>query len=160
MAFELPKNIQKKITKEIHKAYEVNEYTLNPILISDSINAQLPLKIWKNSFFEIKNNSQLIGYAFVSKADSKTDEFDYLVLFDTELIIKKTKVLVYREDYGGEIGSKRWLQQFIGKDKKDDLKYGRDIIAISGATISARSFTIAINKLMKSIEILTQNNFI
>ena len=59
---------------------------------------------------------EVLGYAFIDKAPSKTDEFDYLVLFDENLIIKKAKVLMYREDYGGEIGSRRWLKQFIGKN--------------------------------------------
>ena len=98
----------------------------------------------------------MVGYAFVDKAPSKTDEFDFLVLFDTNLIIKKAKVLVYREDYGGEIGSKRWLKQFIGKSSIDRLIYEKDIIAISGATISANSMTIAINKLLQSIDMLHQ----
>ena len=72
--------------------------------------------------------------------------------------IAKSKVLVYREDYGGEIGSKRWLKQFIGKTENDSLKYGDDIVAISGATISVRSMTTAINNLLASIKILRQNN--
>jgi Na+-translocating ferredoxin:NAD+ oxidoreductase RnfG subunit len=102
----------------------------------------------------------LLGYAYVATALSKTDEFDYLVLFDKDLIIVKSKVLVYREDYGGEIGSKRWLKQFIGKSKDDELKYGDNIAAISGATISVRSMTLAINKLLKSIKILHNKNII
>jgi Na+-translocating ferredoxin:NAD+ oxidoreductase RnfG subunit len=90
----------------------------------------------------------------VSKAPSKTDNFDYLVLLDPELIVLKTKVLVYREDYGGEIGSKRWLKQFIGKTQDDNLRYGDNIVAISGATISVKSFTEAINNLLQSLKML------
>ena len=106
---------------------------------------------------QIENNSQFIGYAFVDKAASKTDEFDYLILLDKNLIIAKSKVLVYREDYGGEIGSKRWLKQFIGKSAKDELLYEKDIIAISGATISATSMTKAVNAFLKNISILKEN---
>ena len=77
-----------------------------------------------------------------------------MVLLDSDLVVLKTKILIYREDYGGEIGSKRWLKQFIGKTQNDDLKYGEDIVAISGATISVRSFTQAMNDLLKSLNIL------
>ena len=160
MSFQLPKNIEKKVSKEIKLAYEVEKFTLESILISDEINMQLNIKIEENNLFKILNHSKLIGYAFVDKAPSKTDEFDYLVLFDVNLIIKKTKVLVYREDYGSEIGSKRWLRQFIGKTKGEKIKYEKDIIAISGATISARSMTIAINNLLQSLEILQQNKLL
>ena len=67
------------------------------------------------------------------------------------------KILVYREDHGGEIGSKRWLKQFIGKTLTHNLKYQKDIAAISGATISARSMTFEVNKLLKAINILHKN---
>ncbi len=156
MSFQLPKNIEKKVSKEIRTAYEVENYSLESILISDEINAQLNIRIGESNLFKIHNDSILIGYAFIGKAPSKTDEFDYLVLFDTNLIIKKIKVLIYREDYGSEIGSKRWLRQFVGKTKGEQLKYEKDIVAISGATISARSMTVAINNLLQSIEILQQ----
>jgi major membrane immunogen (membrane-anchored lipoprotein) len=38
----------------------------------------------------------------------------------------------------------------------DSLIYERDIIAISGATISANSMTIAVNNLLKTIDKLHQ----
>jgi len=61
---------------------------------------------------------------------------------------------VYREDRGGEIGSKRWLRQFIGKSKGEFLKYQKDIAAISGATISVKSMTTEVNKILKTVGIL------
>jgi len=101
-----------------------------------------------------------LGYGYLGKAPSKTDEFDYLILIDVNLIIKKTKILIYREDYGGEIGSKRWLKQFIGKSNTDTLQYEKDIIAISGATISANSMTKAVNIFLKNITILKEKNIL
>ena len=44
------------------------------------------------------------------------------------------------------------LKQFIGKTQNDDLRYGDNIVAISGATISVKSFTDAINNLLKSLK--------
>ena len=63
----------------------------------------------------IISNNQKIGYAYLGTAPSQTKYFDYIVIFDDNLTIQSIKILVYREDYGGEIGSKRWLSQFIGK---------------------------------------------
>jgi len=159
-SFQLPKNIQKKVDKEIKMAFEIESYTLESIHVSDDINKQLQAKITLNNFYKIIHNNTIIGFAFVDKAPSKADEFDYLVLFDVALIIKKAKVLIYREDYGGEIGSKRWLKQFIGKTSKDKLQYRKDIVAISGATISANSMTKAVNDVLKTIKILHQNKII
>ena len=151
MSFNFPSNLQKKVAKEIKQAFDIETYELNEISIADSINLKLSKKLQKNKLFKIIANDALLGYAFIDKAPSKTDEFDYLVLFDSNLIIKKAKILIYREDYGGEIGSKRWLKQFIGKKGEDILVYEKDIIAISGATISAHSMTIAINKLLQAV---------
>lgn len=159
-AFQLKKSVLKKTHKEITKTFEVKGGLLEKITITDTINNQLFKKIGEDSFYKIIHKQKLIGYAYVDKAPSKTDEFDYLILLDTDLIIKKTKVLIYREDYGGEIGSRRWLKQFIGKSSSDMLKYEKEIIAISGATISARAMTIAINDFLKNITILKENKIL
>ena len=86
--------------------------------------------------------------------------FDYLILLNKDLIVTKTKVLIYREDYGGEIGSKRWLKQFIGKSFSDKLTYEKDIIPISGATISAVSMTKAMNTFLQDLDILHKNEIL
>ena len=119
LSFVIPKNVQKKVTKEISKTFEVEKFNLVEVLISEEVNASLVSKIEKDKLFKIIANNELLGYVFVDKAPSKTDEFDYLILLDKNLIVAKTKVLIYREDYGGEIGSKRWLKQFIGKTSSD-----------------------------------------
>ena len=160
MAFGLPKRLQKKVNKEIKSTYNVEKFACNAITISTEIANTLPAKFGADNLFDIKNNDSLIGYAYVSKAPSKTDEFDYLVLLDKDLIVLKTKVLVYREDYGGEIGSKRWLKQFIGKTQHDELRYNDNIMAISGATISVRSMTNAMNNLLKSLKILHEKQIL
>ena len=83
---------------------------------------------------------------FIGYARSKFETFDYMVLLDESNTIKLVKVLVYREDYGGEVGGKRWLKQWIGvKDRKDFVH------AISGATISVNSLKHSINYLLKQL---------
>jgi Na+-translocating ferredoxin:NAD+ oxidoreductase RnfG subunit len=75
-----------------------------------------------------------------------------LLLFDLNLKIKKVKILIYRENYGGEISSKRWLSQFIESPEDDSFVYGDNISAISGATISVKSITESINEVMVSLK--------
>ena len=96
----------------------------------------------------------------MEKAPSKTAEFDYLILLDVTGTIKKSKVLIYREEYGGEIGSTRWLRQFIGKKSGDNLEYKNNIDAISGATISVRSMINATNDVLKTVKNLKENKII
>ncbi|TDQ29750.1 FMN-binding protein [Tenacibaculum caenipelagi] len=158
LSFTIPKKLQKKVTKEINKTFDIENFKLDEIEISDDVNNLLVRKIEGDRLFKITaDTNDLIGYVYIDKAPSKTDEFDYLILLDKNLIVAKAKVLIYREDYGGEIGSKRWLKQFNGKTLNDKLQYEKDIVAISGATISASSMTIAINTFLQNLTILHQN---
>lgn len=160
MSFGLPKNILKKVNATIESTFKVGEFSLHLIDIPSEIITTLPSTFQTESLYKIVTDKSILGYAYIAKAPSKTDEFDYLVLFDKDLVIMKSKVLIYREDYGGEIGSKRWLKQFIGKTQHDDLRYGDNIAAISGATISVKSMTAAINTLLSAINTLHKNNIL
>jgi Na+-translocating ferredoxin:NAD+ oxidoreductase RnfG subunit len=160
VSFEIPKNLQKKVAKEIKKTYNVEEYTLTNIKISEKINSSLAIKINDDNFYKITSNKIVLGYVFLDRAPSKTAEFDYLILLDASGTIKKSNVLIYREEYGGEIGSTRWLRQFIGKTIQDNLEYKNNIDAISGATISVRSMINATNNVLKTIKVLKANKAI
>ena len=112
LSFGLPQNIQKKVDKEIAKVFGLETFNFTEVTIKPEIAKELPSKFQKDNFFKIEANNGILGYAYLSQAPSKTAQFDYLVLLDKELIVLKSKVLVYREEYGGEIGSSRWLRQF------------------------------------------------
>lgn len=149
--FGLPENLQKKVDKEVEKIFEVKDYSLIPLEIPDEVNKSLPTKITRDNMFQLSIGGELLGYVFVDKAPSKTAAFDYLVLFDQELKVVHSKVLIYREEYGGEIGSNRWLKQFLGKSGKDRVSHETNIDAISGATISVRSMTRSMDNLLQTI---------
>ena len=160
MPFGLSKSIQKKVNKQIVETFNVEEFSFTEVIIDLEIAKTLPSSFGKDNLFKIETEESFLGYAYVSKAFGKVDYFDYLVLLDKDLVILKTKILVYREDYGGEIGSKRWLKQFIGKTQNDELKYGDNIAAIAGATISVQVMTKAMNDLLKSLKILHSKNIL
>ncbi|MEZ4857190.1 MAG: FMN-binding protein [Flavobacteriaceae bacterium] len=158
-SFLVPEKVEKKANKEIEKFFEIDNFSKEPLTFPTKVSEKLTATFSENNFFRIKNGNTLLGYGYIGNAPSKTATFDYLVLFDKEFIITKSKVLIYREEYGGEIGSKRWLQQFEGTSSKTpELLLIKDIIPISGATISASSMTQAINQLLESIKILKQEN--
>lgn len=156
-SFGLPKNVQKKVTKEVQKAFEIESFQMDAVSISEELNAKLPTKISPDNFHRLTNGEEFLGYAFVDQAPSKTANFDYLILFDAELKVKHSKVLIYREEYGGEIGSKRWLKQFLGMTGSDRVDHETNIDGIAGATISVRSMTNAMDDLLQTIGILQEN---
>lgn len=156
----LSDRVTKKVDKEILKFYEIEDFKKDFIFIPQDASKQILAKFDENNFFKIRDDNKILGYAYIGNAPSKTATFDYLVLFDNDFIITKSKVLIYREEYGGEIGSKRWLKQLIGKTQNDQLVYGDNIAAISGATISVRSITKSINNLLKSIKVLSNKGLL
>jgi len=157
-SFTIPERLEKKISKEIKSTFAVEAFQKTSVFIDTSLS--LPAEINREHLFKLNADNKQLGYLYYGKAPSRTDEFNFMVLFDKDLIIKKIKVLVYREDYGGEIGSKRWLKQFEGVSSERELVYKQDIAAISGATISVKSMTHTINQLLKSIALLHQNKII
>ena len=131
-AFMIPEKIEKKAAKEIVKFYEIDNFSKEYISIPHEVNSKTPSEFAHENLFRITSEDMLLGYAYIGSAPSKTADFDYLVLFDSNFIISKSKVLVYREEYGGEIGSKRWLKQFIGESihssdfdsENEEIDYG------------------------------------
>ena len=160
VGFGLPKNLEKKVQKELEKTFQIDGFSLTPLKLSTALNAKLPKQLTVNNFFKISNGNENLGYIFVDKAASKAADFDFLVVFDNGLSIVHTKVLIYREEYGGEIGSKRWLKQFNGKTGSDRVNHETNIDGIAGATISVRSMTNAIDELLQTIGILQENQIL
>ena len=154
LGFGQSNKIEALIQKEIKEVFTLKTYIKQSVAVSDELNEVLPLKISANNFFKIKNETNLVGYYYLGKAFGKTDYFDFIVILDEKLNIAKVKVLIYREELGGEVASNRWLNQFKGKSKNENLEYQKDIAAISGATISAKSITNEVNKLLKTVTIL------
>ncbi len=85
----LAKRVQKKVSKEIKSIFAVEDFDLldskieipySPFLVGQKMN-------------EIRIGDELLGYAFLGTAPSKTDTFEYLILFDESFTIKKTTVL-------------------------------------------------------------------
>jgi len=156
----IPKSIQKKIDKEILTVFGLNSYSKKAIIIDHEVSKDLLTPFKEDNFFEIISNENTIGTYYFGSALGKTDEFDFVVIFDKDLIIKKIKVVAYREDYGMEIGSKRWLNQFNDLKGGDQVVYQKDIKAISGATLSAKAMTKAVNDLLQSLVLLKNKNLI
>ena len=157
MGFGLPKNIEKKVFKELEKTFAQADVQLKAINVEAELNSKLAKKINGDNFFRVIKGEANLGYVFIDKAPSKTAKFDYLVVLDEDLKIVHSKVLVYREEYGGEIGSTRWLKQFIGKKVGDRVSHETNIDGIAGATISVRSMTSAIDQILQTIGELKEN---
>jgi FAD:protein FMN transferase len=69
-----------------------------------------------------------------------------LIGVDTAHRVAGVQILVYREPRGGEVSREYFLRQYRGKSVGDPIRMNRDIINISGATISVQSVNTAVKK--------------
>jgi len=60
--------------------------------------------------------------------------------------VSDVAVMAYREPYGGEVKSARFLRQYRNKSPADLLRSGRDIVNIAGATLSVEAASRAVHK--------------
>ena len=97
-----------------------------------------------NASYTIKNKEKILGYIIVADAPSKFHQFDYYIVFDEKVNILKIEILKYRENYGAEICSRRWLKKFINISTNDYPEYNKKIDGISGATISVNSIKTSV----------------
>lgn len=108
---------------------------------------------------EIQSNNE--NYvAFVDEVVGKTHLITYMVMFSSDGKIVDMDVLIYRESYGGEIDYKIFRDQFRGKSSTDNLKTGKNIRNISGATISVNSVTRGVQKICSLYSKLKSNSLL
>ena len=68
--------------------------------------------------------------------------FDYFILFDDTATVRLVKVFNYEATHGQEITARGWLKQFSGYSDSKSLEVGKNIDAISGATVSVYAITL------------------
>ena len=60
-SFVIPKNIQKKVAKQISKTFDVENFDLEKVEISNEVNEQLVRKINGEKLFKILAKKELVG---------------------------------------------------------------------------------------------------
>lgn len=92
------------------------------------------------------------GYAIVQNTIGKHRPITYMVGVDPEGEVSNFEVLIYREARGNEIAKKRFNYQYQGKDVRDPIRINRDIINISGATMSVRSASAGVKRVLVLVD--------
>lgn len=130
-------------------------------------------------FFEITTPPDApVKYAYIgrvnscrtggcTKTDSPTPEelkeleseyFDYFILFDPRVEIRAIRVYNYAASYGYEITAPGWLRQFVGFGGDKTLTVGKDVDAITGATVSVYAITADVEMRTHALKVWLQEN--
>ncbi|MFT4571581.1 MAG: Na+-translocating ferredoxin:NAD+ oxidoreductase RnfG subunit [Candidatus Binatia bacterium] len=96
--------------------------------------------------FEAWKNDELLGRAIIVQEIGKHRPITFIVGVEPDGDIAGVSVMVYREAYGGEVRSGRFLTQYRGKDSRAPLLPGADIRNITGATLSVQAIGRGVKK--------------
>ncbi len=116
----------------------------------DFVEQRIGWKFPENSFpvYWGETQGKIDGYAVVQNTIGKHRPITYMVGVDADGEVMNFEVLVYREARGNEIATKRFNYQYQGKDVRDPIRINRDIINISGATMSVRSASAGVKRVL------------
>jgi len=99
-----------------------------------------------------KKGEQTLGFAFEDIVIGKWGPIHYLIGLDSQGTILDVIILDYQEIRGRPIAKSRFLRQYKHKTVGDPVILRKDIDGITGATISSRSLTNGIRKLLHVFE--------
>jgi len=99
-----------------------------------------------------ETGNQIDGYALVQNTIGKHKPMTYMVGIDSKGHVSDVELLVFRESRGSEIRQKRFNAQYEGKTVNDPVRINRDIINISGATMSVRSMSAGVKRVLVLVD--------
>lgn len=95
-----------------------------------------------------ETNDKTIGWALIQNTIGKHKPMTYMVGVNPQGEATNVEVLVYRESRGSEVRTRRFNYQYQGKNVHDPIRLNRDIINISGATMSVRSMSAGVKRVL------------
>ena len=112
--------------------------------------------IWEKEYktFIAKKEGRVIGYAVIIEEIGKHRPITFVVGVTPEGKAGNIAVMIYREPYGSEIRTKRFLKQYEGKTLGDPIRTRKDIVNISGATLSVRAANRGVKKALALIRVV------
>jgi Na+-translocating ferredoxin:NAD+ oxidoreductase RnfG subunit len=112
---------------------------------------------WKfpEQTFEVyigESGEKIDGYAMVHNTIGKHKHMTYMVGVDAKGACSDVELLVFREARGSEVGRKRFNVQYEGKTVLDPIRINKDIINITGATMSVRSISAGVKRVLVLVD--------
>lgn len=100
----------------------------------------------KIDFYFAKKDGERRGVAIIDVEPGKWGPVEIITAMTTDAVVKNVRVLSYQEQRGQPIARASFMNQYNGKTSKSPLTVDKDIIPISGATISSRAATFTVKK--------------
>jgi hypothetical protein len=99
-----------------------------------------------------QTGDKIDGYAVLHNTIGKYKHMTYMVGVDATGSCTDVELLVFRDAKGSEVGRKRFNSQYDGKTVSDPIRINKDIINISGATMSVRSMSAGVKRALVLVD--------
>ena len=99
-----------------------------------------------------QTGDKIDGYAMIHHTIGKYKPMTYMVGVDAKGTCTDVELLVFRDAKGSEVRTKRFNAQYDGKTVSDPIRINKDIINISGATMSVRSMSAGVKRVLVLID--------
>lgn len=99
-----------------------------------------------------KGNAEL-GFFLTDEVYGKHEFITYAVGLDKAGQVGQVQILEYKESYGSEVRNPAWLKQFVGRGSGASLQLEKDVVNISGATLSCKHVTDGVRRLLATFEV-------
>ncbi len=132
---------------------QAEELRLTPdqkIRIQDRIGWKFPEESFRA--FKAETDGKVDGYAVIQETIGKHRPITYIVGITPQGKVFDVEIMVYRESKGSEVRRKRFNAQYEGKTAQDPISINKDIINITGATMSVRSVSAGVKRALVLVE--------
>lgn len=104
------------------------------------------------SFYVGKQDADIIGYAAIESHNVRTKPETLLVVLDPEGNLRKVVTLAFHEPPEYQ-PPERWYAQLLNHGL-DEMKFGKDIQGITGATLSSRAAINSARKVLAVFQVM------
>jgi hypothetical protein len=104
--------------------------------------------MWEERYvvFHAFRGEERLGDALLVEEIGKHRPISFVVGLRPDGTVEDVAVMAYREAYGGEVRSSRFLRQYRGKQPSDRLRTHLEVTNIAGATLSVEAASRAVRK--------------
>lgn len=102
---------------------------------------QVPL-----TFYRAVKNGKLVGIALINSQPGKWGDVKFMIALNPDGAVRRVVVMSSNEKRGRPIARSSFLRQYEGKSSRSRLQVRKDIVGVSGATISSECATFAVKR--------------
>jgi len=156
--FLKPEEALKLLFKDSKEVYK-EDHVLTPEQAKqaqDILKYELPKNSY--SFYLGKTEGKVDGYALIDEQIGKVNPITFVTRINPDGKVAAVEIMVYRESHGGEVASKRFLNQFKEKGLNDEIRLHGNIVNVTGATLSSQALVVGVNRALALWQILYGKN--